>query len=73
MGKNAQMDTLNIVQEVLRGVVLSVIAASPQGKEAFSAMLAATATPNLSPTAQTMLRDLAAGPTMLEALGRPRQ
>jgi hypothetical protein len=71
--EQAQIETLNIVQEVLRGVVLSVIAANPHGKEALTAMLAAAATPDLSPAAQTMLRDLAAGPAMLEPATRPRQ
>ncbi len=69
-----QLDVLNIVQEVLRSFTMSVIAANPAGKEALSATLAAAAEhPGLSPIAQTMLRDLAAGPAMLEAASRPRQ
>ena len=69
-----QIDVLNVVQQVLRMFTMSVIAANPAGKEALSATLAVAAEhPGLSPIAQTMLRNLAAGPAMLEAASRPRQ
>lgn len=69
-----QIETINVIQEVLRGVVVSVLASNPDRAAAVSATLAAAAQhPGLSPIAQTMLADLAAGPAMIEAASKPVQ
>lgn len=69
-----QIDVLNITQEVLRGVVASFMALQPEKTDALSTMLQASAEhPDLSPVAQTMLRDLAQCPAMFAAAGQRRQ
>lgn len=69
-----QAEVLNIVQEVLRGVVISVGAVAPEKLAELSASLQAFASaPGISPTSAGMLKDLAEGPGMFATLGQKRQ
>jgi hypothetical protein len=63
-----QLDTVNLVQEVLRGVLISVCAINPAGLPAVARGLRASAQrPGASPMAATMLADLASGLEMIES------
>lgn len=61
------MEQLNITQEVLRGLMVSLIAAVPNmDRAALAQALSAFAThPGISTEARAMLNDLAAGATAL--------
>jgi hypothetical protein len=61
------MEQLNITQEVLRGLMISIIAAVPDiDRAALAKALSAFAThPVISAEARIMLNDLAAGATAL--------
>lgn len=65
------MATLTVVQEVLKGLTLSLAAASRSDLSELSTALQsfADSTPGLEPISRTMLRNLAEGPAML-ATGR---
>lgn len=61
-----QAEVLNIIQEVLRGVVVATGALQPDRIGEMSAILAAFATQqSINPTSRAMLLDLAQGPGML--------
>ncbi len=68
-----QAETLDIVQSVLRCVVMSFGALAPEKLGALSTTLAAhSQAPGLHPAARRMLQDLAQGPAMVDA-ARQRQ
>ncbi|TXH38840.1 MAG: hypothetical protein E6Q94_01705 [Burkholderiaceae bacterium] len=68
-----QAEVLNIVQEVLRGVVIATGALNPDRIAEMSATLAAFAgQQDMDPRSQAMLQDLAQGPAML-AKGRSKE
>ncbi len=62
-----QLDVVNTVQEVLRGFAIALITSGAVSDPAkFASVLQAfSANPRISPMAQAMLGDLAAGPDML--------
>lgn len=67
-----QAEVLNIVQEVLRGVVIATGVLNPDRIAEMSATLAAFAgQQDIDPRSQAMLQDLAQGPAML-AKGRSK-
>lgn len=69
-----QAEVLNIVQQVLRGVVTSCGAVAPDRIGELSASLAAhSQAPGLEPAARQMLQDLALGPGMIAAARSPKQ
>lgn len=69
-----QLDTVNLVQEVLRGVLISMCAINPAGLPAVARGLRASASrPGASPMAARMLADLATGLEMIESAQRPKQ
>lgn len=63
-----QIDVINLVQEVLRAVVISTCAINRDAMPAIAKALSASASnPGASPMAAKMLADLAAGMEMLES------
>ena len=70
----AELDILNITQQVLRNltIALAAVNASDLGKLGMS-LEAAAANQTLDPMAQQMLADLAAGVTGLHAAGLRKQ
>ena len=67
----SQAHTLNIVQEVLRGVVIAAGALAPERTAEMTSTLAAFANrPGADPVARTMLLDLAEGLGMLSNAGQ---
>lgn len=72
--KKDQAEVLNIVQQVLRHVLISVAATDPTKTEVLSTTLAAAATNTaIDPQARLMLLDLCDGVTMLSSAGKTRQ
>ena len=68
-----QAELLNIIQQVLRGVVTAAGALHPDRTAELSATLAAFASnPDIDPTARAMLDDLAQGPGMLARAQKPK-
>lgn len=69
-----QMEVLNIVQQLLKGVLIAVTASHPQGKEALATSLQAFAQhPGLDPATRRMATDLATGLAMISSAGKTRQ
>lgn len=69
-----QIEVINVVQEVLRGVVISALALNRTEAQRFAGALQANAVgPAISPMAERMLLDLAAGVAQIEGAGRARQ
>lgn len=69
-----QLDVINIVQEVLRGIVVSAIALNPPERAQFaSALQAVSLGGGLSPMATKMLQDLAEGAAMISSAGQSKQ
>jgi hypothetical protein len=69
-----QIDIVNLVQEVLRGVLVSACALNPDALPRVAQGLRAAATrPGASPMAAHMLADLATGLEMLESAQRRKQ
>ena len=69
-----QIDVLNIVQQVLRHVLISVAATDPTKTAALSTMLAAAAVDTrLEPVSCQMLGDLSQGLAVLSSMGQTRQ
>lgn len=63
---NAEL--LNIIQQVLRGVVTAAGALHPEQIDKMSSTLGAFAMqPDIDPAARAMLQDLAQGPAMIAA------
>ena len=72
--KQDQLDVINIVQEVLRCVVISTCAVNPDAVPRVSKALRASASrPDASPMAARMLEDLATGLEMIESAKARRQ
>lgn len=70
---NEQAELLNIIQQVLRGVVTAAGALNPDRTAELSATLAAFASnSDIDPTARAMLQDLAQGPGMLASAQKPK-
>lgn len=68
-----QAELLNIIQQVLRGVVTAAGALHPDQIGQMSSTLAAFAShPDIDPKARAMLQDLAQGPGMIAAAQSPR-
>ncbi len=69
-----QLEVLNIVQQVLRHVLVCVAATDPSKTAVLSTMLAASGTgTTLEPQARQMLLDLSAGMNMISSIGKTRQ
>ena len=69
-----QIEVLNIMQEVLRGLVMAVGATNPEKLAELSASLQAfSQAPGISSSAARMLQDLAKGPAQVATAGNPRQ
>lgn len=65
-----QADVLNVTQQVLRHLVISLLAATGGDPKALSGLLlSASADPALEPIARRMLGDLADGVNMLARMG----
>lgn len=72
--KQAELDLLNIVQQVLRQLMLALAAGNKANLGDIGAVLeAAAAQGTLDPMARQMLADLAAGATGLHAAGIRKQ
>lgn len=72
--KKEQIEVLNIVQQVLKSVLVSITATDPTKTEVLSTTLAAAAAnPRLEPMSRQMLHDLSEGMTVLSSLGKTRQ
>jgi hypothetical protein len=72
--KKDQLEVLNLVQEVLRGVVISTMAVNPEALPRVAQGLRATASrPGASPMAAKMLEDLATGLEMIESARSRKQ
>ena len=68
-----QAELLNIIQQVLRGVVTAAGALHPERIAELSTTLAAFANnQDIDPTARAMLHDLAQGPGMLASAQKPK-
>lgn len=63
------LETLNIVQQVLRLTVVSLAAACHADMAKLGYLLQAAATHDVHPLARQMLLDLAEGPDMISLLG----
>lgn len=69
-----QLETLNVVQQVLRHVLISISAVDPTKTAALATMLAAAATsPKIEPMSRSMLEDLAGGIGMIASAGKTQQ
>lgn len=69
-----QAEVLNIVQQVMRGVVASMQVTHPERTAELLTSLAAFCNqPNLEPTAQAMLLDLSQGAAMLASATHRKQ
>lgn len=69
-----QIDTLNTVQEVLRGMLLAIGTISPPALPGIAQGLRASSMhPGASPMASTMLADLASGMEMLASARQRKQ
>lgn len=69
-----QLEVINIVQEVLRCIVISAIALNPTERARFAgALQTMSGGPALSPMAQRMLQDLAEGAAMISSAGQVKQ
>ncbi len=72
--KKDQMEVLNVIQQVLRHVLVSVSATDPTKTEVLATMLSAAATsPKIEPQSRLMLLDLAEGLNVVASLGKTRQ
>ena len=72
--KKDQMEVLNVIQQVLRHVLISVAATDPTKTAALGAMLSAAATNSqIEPQSRLMLLDLAEGMNVISAAGKTRQ
>lgn len=72
--KNSDIETLNIVQQVLRHLMLALAAGNKASLNDIGTVLeAAAANGALDPMARKMLADLAAGATGLHASGIRKQ
>jgi hypothetical protein len=68
-----QMEVIQAVQEVLRGLTTTLLAMNPDAIPRVAKGLSGfAAAPGLSPTARAMLTDLASGVALLERAGQPR-
>lgn len=65
--KEPNLATLNVVQEVLRGITVSLATAARVDLAELSGLLQSFAedTPGLDPLTRVMVRDLAVGPALL--------
>lgn len=69
-----QLEVLNIVQQTLKGVLLSIAASNPAQKVALATNLQAFAQhPGLDPISRKMVSDLALGLTVAASAGQPKQ
>ena len=69
-----QIDVINITQEVMRSVVLSLLALNPDAMPTVAkGLLGSAQNPQLSPMARQMLEDLAAGVEMLASVAQSRR
>lgn len=72
--KKEQLEVLNVMQQVLRHVLISVAASDPTKTAALGAMLSAAATnPQIEPQSRMMLLDLAEGMNVISSAGQTRQ
>ncbi len=69
-----QMEVLNVVHQLLKGVLLAVAASNPQGKEAIATTLQAFAQhPGIDPMTRELAADLATGMAVVASVGKARQ
>lgn len=72
--KKDQMEVLNVMQQVLRHVLISVAASDPSKTEVIATMLSAAATNSrIEPQSRVMLLDLAEGMNVIASAGKTRQ
>ena len=72
--KKDQLEVLNVMQQVLRHVLISIAATDPTKTEVLANALSAAATNvRIEPQSRVMLLDLADGMNMISSAGHPRQ
>ena len=72
--KKEQLEVLNVMQQVLRHVLISVAATDPTKTEVLATMLSAAATsPKIEAQSRLMLLDLAEGLNVIASIGKTRQ
>lgn len=62
-----EIESLNITQQVLRGLTLALVASNAIPLDKFSTLLGSVITENMDPMAKTMLADLAEGMGVLHS------
>lgn len=69
-----QIATLNVTQQVLRGLVMSLLALNrAEIARVADALQAFAHAPGIEPTAANMLKDLAGGVSALSSVGKAKQ